>query len=64
MSDKTKTNLSDKNKNKPFYANIECFVKKGDEISEEIITLRQNESLERKTKNSIYEGYTLQNISI
>ena len=30
---------------------------------QDIITLRQNESLERKTKNSIYEGYILQNIS-
>ncbi|GIT98517.1 DEAD/DEAH box helicase family protein [Sulfurovum sp. TSL1] len=53
----------DNNKNKPFYANIECFVKdRSGEVSVDIITIRQGDRLERKTKNSIYEGYRLMNI--
>ena len=52
----------DNNKNKPFFTKIECFVKKDGEIFTDIITIRQGESLERKTKNSLYKGYDLQNI--
>ncbi|MEA3353607.1 MAG: DEAD/DEAH box helicase family protein [Campylobacterota bacterium] len=53
----------DNNKNKPFYTKIECFVKKDGEPYRDIITLRQGDRLERKTRNSIYEDYQLQNIS-
>lgn len=53
----------DKNKNNPFYTKIECFIKKDGEIYTDILTIRQGESLERKTKNSLYKGYDLQNIS-
>lgn len=52
----------DNNKNKPFFTRIECFVKKDGETFTDILTLRQGDRLERKTKNSIYEGYQLQNI--
>ena len=54
----------DKDKTKRFYTKVECFVKKSSgEISTEIITLKQNDSLDRKTKNRIYEGYKVVNIS-
>lgn len=53
----------DNNKNKPFYTEIECFVKKDGETFTDIITLRQGDRLERKTRNDIYKGYQLQNIS-
>ncbi len=53
----------DNNKNKPFFTEIECFVKKNGETFTDIITLRQGDRLDRKTKNDIYKDYQLQNIS-
>lgn len=53
----------DNNKNKPFFTKIECFLKNNGEIFADIITLRQGDRLDRKTRNDIYKGYQLQNIS-
>lgn len=53
----------DKNKNKPFFAKIECHIIKDGEIYTNIKTLRQGEKLERITRNNIYKGYELSNIN-
>ena len=54
----------DKNKNNPFYTKVECFIKNSSgETTTDIVTLRPNDRLERKTKNKLYDGYRLINIS-
>jgi type III restriction enzyme len=52
-----------KDKSKAFYTKLECYVIKGGEVRTDIVTLKQNNDLERKTKNPLYRGYKLTNIS-
>ncbi len=53
-----------KDNSKRFYTKVECFVKKSSgETVTDIVTLKQNDSLDRKTKNRIYTGYKVLNIS-